>query len=286
MPYSPAVSHRGCREHRECGDHRDRREPHAHSLRSLRSLGLYGRYSLARACAYQCRRAGERGRRGCRGEGHRISGAFCLETVPAPFSRVSSVKRAEFRHLPALSTACNAGKSQNFNLSARKIGYRRGHQAQGCRDLTPSPLGGPMPSRPLRYCPQPGCSALTSGGPCPAHVKQQRREQDARRESSRSRGYGRAWERLRAVQLARELLCLALKPPRLTPRVHVDHILPLARGGTDAIENLKSLCQSCHSGQTAREDGGFGRRPQPGRGPKGCDENGVPLNPGLPWHAK
>lgn len=40
---------------------------------------------------------------------------------------------------------------------------------------------------------------------------------------------------------------------------HVDHIVPKVDGGTDDMENLQTLCRSCHSRKTALEDGGFGQ---------------------------
>ena len=42
-------------------------------------------------------------------------------------------------------------------------------------------------------------------------------------------------------------------------RGHVDHIVPLPSGGTNALDNLQTLCASCHSIKTSREDGGYGR---------------------------
>jgi len=33
----------------------------------------------------------------------------------------------------------------------------------------------------------------------------------------------------------------------------VDHIVPLARGGTHDLANLQPLCKSCHSKKTMRE---------------------------------
>jgi len=59
--------------------------------------------------------------------------------------------------------------------------------------------------------------------------------------------------------LNREPLCReCLKQGRLTPATEVDHIVPLASGGTNDLENLQPLCHSCHSRKTAKEDGGFG----------------------------
>jgi len=77
-----------------------------------------------------------------------------------------------------------------------------------------------------------------------------------RRPSARKRGYGAAWERLRARVLAEEPVCRACGIARATD---VDHILPRRRGGTDARDNLQALCHSCHSQKTSRSDGGWGR---------------------------
>lgn len=51
--------------------------------------------------------------------------------------------------------------------------------------------------------------------------------------------------------------------------LQADHVKPLAKGGTHAVENLKALCSgpgSCHAKKTAQEGGGY-RRPGP-RPPK------------------
>lgn len=39
----------------------------------------------------------------------------------------------------------------------------------------------------------------------------------------------------------------------------VDHIIPLADGGSDADSNKELLCQPCHDAKTAREAGARGR---------------------------
>ena len=33
----------------------------------------------------------------------------------------------------------------------------------------------------------------------------------------------------------------------------VDHIIPVARGGTDDSDNLQAVCRSCHASKTASE---------------------------------
>lgn len=73
-----------------------------------------------------------------------------------------------------------------------------------------------------------------------------KRNQDWR-ESAAKRGYGRRWARLRLIVLRLEPMCRACKT---RPAVDVDHIVPLRRGGTNAMDNLQPLCRSCHSTKT------------------------------------
>lgn len=83
------------------------------------------------------------------------------------------------------------------------------------------------------------------------------------RGSAASRGYDARWRRIRARHLASHPLCVdCLKHGRTEAAHHVDHIIPLRKGGTHAAGNLQSLCASCHSRKTAKEDGGFGRESQ------------------------
>lgn len=68
----------------------------------------------------------------------------------------------------------------------------------------------------------------------------------------------RQWRRLRASVLRAEPLCReCLRAGRLTEADQVDHIKAIKDGG--AVwdrNNLQSLCSSCHSRKTCREDGG------------------------------
>jgi len=63
---------------------------------------------------------------------------------------------------------------------------------------------------------------------------------------------------MRAAHLAREPLCrhCALNN-RVTAATDVDHVD--GDDGNNDPSNHQSLCRSCHSAKTARENGGFGR---------------------------
>lgn len=37
------------------------------------------------------------------------------------------------------------------------------------------------------------------------------------------------------------------------PRLQVDHIKPVAEGGTDSLDNLQVLCHNCHKKKTAAQ---------------------------------
>lgn len=82
----------------------------------------------------------------------------------------------------------------------------------------------------------------------------------AARPSPSARGYGRDWQRASRAKLAADPWCEdCADAGRKTPATQVDHVTALERGGTHDAENLRSLCQSCHSRKTVAVDGGLGR---------------------------
>lgn len=86
---------------------------------------------------------------------------------------------------------------------------------------------------------------------------------------------GRTWERIRARQLRRYPLCAVCDVMGfVTQAMEVDHITPLAQGGTDHESNLQSLCVECHRVKTQLEQGNR---------LTGCDAQGLPLDPNHPW---
>lgn len=86
-----------------------------------------------------------------------------------------------------------------------------------------------------------------------------RRAWDHGGKTRQQRGYGREWEKLRAVVLRAEPLCRpcrAMHPPRTTIATAVDHILSKAKGGTDDLANLQPICRPCHGRKTIEDGGG------------------------------
>jgi 5-methylcytosine-specific restriction protein A len=64
---------------------------------------------------------------------------------------------------------------------------------------------------------------------------------------SKAKQYDERWRRVRAQTLLAEPLCrLCLSAGKTVPATIVDHIVPLADGGTHAQNNLQPLCKRCH----------------------------------------
>lgn len=89
-----------------------------------------------------------------------------------------------------------------------------------------------------------------------------------------------AWARLRQAKLAETPLCEDCRAGgRLTVASHVDHRVAINLGGPafPSLDGLASLCPSCHSVKTNRVD-------RPKLAPRGCDANGLPLDPSHPFN--
>ncbi|MBW7903016.1 MAG: HNH endonuclease [Rhodocyclaceae bacterium] len=123
------------------------------------------------------------------------------------------------------------------------------------------PVAAPRPCRHL------GCSKLVRDGSgyCESHQPDRQRGKfsDRQRGSRHERGYGADWVRRRIVILRRDggLCQPCLRAGRVTTATQVDHITPKSDGGTDAEDNLQSICADCHAAKTAAEAGGARRRP-------------------------
>lgn len=76
--------------------------------------------------------------------------------------------------------------------------------------------------------------------------------------SRHNRGYGTHWDKMRVYVLRRDKgLCQpCLRNNRTSLANAVDHIVPKAKGGTDDMENLESICAPCHKDKTTKDAGG------------------------------
>ena len=75
--------------------------------------------------------------------------------------------------------------------------------------------------------------------------------------SRHDRGYGTAWTKLRLVILRRDSgLCQVCAAQGIVTRAtEVDHIKDKALGGTDAPDNLQSICKPCHIAKGIKAQG-------------------------------
>lgn len=96
---------------------------------------------------------------------------------------------------------------------------------------------------------------------------------------------GAKWARLRASVLASSPLCeWCLARGEYVPATDVDH--KNNNGDDNRRENLQALCATCHSQKTQAERGEGGSSFSDKKIIfKGCDINGLPLNPDHHWNA-
>ncbi|MFI5865861.1 HNH endonuclease [Streptomyces sp. NPDC051546] len=95
-----------------------------------------------------------------------------------------------------------------------------------------------------------GCTARTVRlGRCEEHAPVERAWV---RTSTRNQVRDRAWERVvRPRALARDRFSCVLCGER--EGLEVDHVIPVAQGGTWTLENAQTLCKGCHWQKTLRE---------------------------------
>ncbi|QCX75702.1 HNH endonuclease [Streptomyces sp. YIM 121038] len=70
--------------------------------------------------------------------------------------------------------------------------------------------------------------------------------------SARNRARDSAWERLiRPRALVRDgFACVSCGARE---GLEVDHIIPVARGGTSTLDNAQTVCRGCHQAKTAQD---------------------------------
>jgi len=96
--------------------------------------------------------------------------------------------------------------------------------------------------------------------------------------AERLRGRAGQQQRLRRLKRTNGLCELCLKEGRTTEATRVDHIRPLARGGSDVDSNTRNLCVEHHRAVTVEQFGHATSNRQ-----RGCDRSGRPIDPSHPW---
>jgi 5-methylcytosine-specific restriction protein A len=125
-----------------------------------------------------------------------------------------------------------------------------------------------MPSAAQKICRVPGCGKTF----CKIHSSAEK-QFDKERGSASARGYGRTWQKLAKMVLARDPLCkiaklcvtraigrngaILLLP---APSSVADHVVPKSKGGKDELSNLQGACKRCHDHKTRTEDSALARR--------------------------
>lgn len=108
-----------------------------------------------------------------------------------------------------------------------------------------------MPRKPRRPCAYPECPSFAAEGGqyCERHHKLHKKTYDRYvRSPDSNRKYGRSWKKIREQYVLQHPLCeRCLSEGRMIPVDEVHHIVPIKKGGTNAEDNLMSLCRSCHN---------------------------------------
>ena len=109
-----------------------------------------------------------------------------------------------------------------------------------------------MPVRPKRPCSYPGCPELTDERYCDRHRGAGNRYYDRNLRSRRSDAFykSKAWQAARQARLTRDNhMCReCLREGRITPANTVHHIVEITEDWSKRLDldNLESLCASCH----------------------------------------
>jgi 5-methylcytosine-specific restriction protein A len=107
-----------------------------------------------------------------------------------------------------------------------------------------------MPYAAPRVCSEPGCHRAQHAARCDQHQRT-----DVRSGQRAAQYAGRPWQLIRKAVLRRDPMCSECGE---RPSTTAAHVVPRSKGGSDSLLNLRGLCTSCHSRETAARDGGFG----------------------------
>lgn len=119
-----------------------------------------------------------------------------------------------------------------------------------------------MPYRPKHPCSYSGCPNLTNDRFCEEHKKQADREYNKYQRDEFSRNFYNTprWREIRKIKLTNSPFCEECKKNgTIVKATMVDHILAIKQGGSAYdLNNLQSLCWSCHSRKSVLEGSRFG----------------------------
>ncbi|MGW0580499.1 HNH endonuclease [Streptomyces sp. NPDC002920] len=98
-----------------------------------------------------------------------------------------------------------------------------------------------------------GCTKRTArSGQCVEHAPPERAWVRKSARNQTNHAVSRAWERqVRPHALARDGFACVRCGSR--ERLEVDHVTPVAKGGTWTLDNAQTLCQSCHREKSAED---------------------------------
>ena len=133
--------------------------------------------------------------------------------------------------------------------SIKRVKQRRLISKNWWAFLLPEGRSRNMPRKPKKPCAYPGCPNLTEKKYCKEHERLENKRYDQyQRDPAHKKRYGRTWQKIRARYVKQHPFCeMCLKEGKIVPVEQVHHKIPLAEGGTHDMDNLISLCQSCHS---------------------------------------
>ena len=124
--------------------------------------------------------------------------------------------------------------------------------------------GHSMPRKPKTPCRYQGCPELVEGTYCDKHRQLINHDYNTQQRDKEASSFysSRPWRTLRAAKLSRTPLCEeCMRQGKETPATMVDHITPIRQGGHALdMENLQSLCWSCHSAKSVKEGSRFGKK--------------------------
>jgi 5-methylcytosine-specific restriction protein A len=104
-----------------------------------------------------------------------------------------------------------------------------------------------------RPCLERGCRNVSPKSRCPEHTRAAQRQRDAYRGTPAQRGYDRAYLAARRLILADGPHACAWRCGRVATTA--DHVIPLAKGGSNDPGNLVPACAPCNSSRGSRTEG-------------------------------